>query len=84
MRDLDDHMIVMHTDDRDKRFQCIDCGKGFIYKDNLEKHKMNVHLKLRPYICRYEGCGVSFNDVSNRNQHEKRVHGTAKKNVKSL
>ena len=84
VRDLDDHMKGMHTDDRDKRFQCKDCGKGFIDKEKLERHKINVHLKLRPYICRYDGCDVSYNDVSNRNQHEKRVHRAVKKNAKSL
>ena len=83
VRNLDYHIKVMHTDDKDKRFQCIDCGKGFIYKDSLEKHKMNVHLKLRPYICRYDGCDVSYNDASNRNQHEKRVHGAVQKKVNS-
>ena len=76
-------MIAMHTDDRDKRFQCIDCGKGFIERNKLEKHKMNVHLKLRPYICRVDGCDVSYNDASNRNQHEKRVHGAVQKKVNS-
>ena len=75
VRNLSDHIEVMHTDDRDKKFQCKDCGKGF--KDNycLGKHRMNVHLKLRPHKCRHDGCDVSFNDISNRNQHEKRVHG---------
>ena len=75
VRNLEDHIQVIHTADSDKKFVCKDCGKGFITKDKLDVHQMNVHLKLRPHSCRYEGCSVSFNDVSNRNQHEKRVHG---------
>ena len=35
---------------------------------------MNVHLKLRPYKCRY-GCEFAYNDRSNRNAHEKKTHG---------
>ena len=40
----------------------------------LEIHRMNVHLKLRPHKCRY-GCDISYNDTSNRNAHEKKTHG---------
>ena len=75
------HIQVIHTADSDKNFVCKDCGKGFIAKVKLDVHQMNVHLKLRPHSCRYEGCSVSFNDVSNRNQHEKRVHGAVMKKV---
>ena len=35
---------------------------------------MNVHLKLRPYKCRF-GCDFGYNDFSNRNAHEKKKHG---------
>ena len=35
---------------------------------------MSVHLKLRPYKCRY-GCDDSYNDYHNRNSHEKKKHG---------
>ena len=55
-------------------FQCPDCGKGFWGQKDLESHQMNIHLKLRPYRCRY-GCKDSYNDTSNRNSHEKKKHG---------
>jgi len=55
-------------------FQCQDCGKGFMAPHKLEIHRMNIHLKLRPYKCRY-GCAFSYNDSSNRNAHEKKTHG---------
>ena len=68
------HMRVSHTPDDQKKFQCPDCGKGFIQKRTLGIHRMNVHLKLQPYKCRY-GCDIAYNDSSNRAHHEKKKHG---------
>ena len=68
------HMRTVHTSDSEKNFNCEFCGKGFQASGKLEKHRMNMHLKLRPHVCRY-GCGVAYNDHSNRNQHEKKKHG---------
>ena len=84
VRKLEDHILLVHTDDRDKKVQCKDCGKGFNNNSQLDNHRMNVHLKLRPHTCRYDGCDVSYNDRANRNQHEKRVHGAVLKIVNSL
>merc|ERR1712079_567590 len=53
VRKLNDHMKQVHTPDDQQPHQCQDCGKGFIDKLNLKNHRMNVHLKLRPYNCRY-------------------------------
>ena len=74
VRHLKLHIEQVHTPDDQKPFQCQDCGKGFVEKRVLEHHRMNVHLKLRPYNCRY-GCDIAYNDTSNRNQHEKKTHG---------
>ena len=74
VRNVDNHIKAVHTPDELKSHRCPDCGKGFIYSQILEKHRMSVHLKLRPYRCRY-GCADSYNEVSNRNQHEKKKHG---------
>ena len=68
------HMISVHTRDEDKRYQCEDCGKGFEFKHNLKHHRMNMHIKSRPYECRY-GCKFAYNDKSNRNAHERKTHG---------
>jgi len=68
------HMRTAHTPDDQKKYQCPDCGKGFIDKRPLGIHRMNVHLKLQPYKCRY-GCDIAYNDSSNRNHHEKKKHG---------
>ena len=74
VRNLETHFIRVHTPDELKKHQCQDCGKGFHQKTGLEIHIMNVHLKLRPYKCRY-GCDISYNDASNRRAHEKKTHG---------
>ena len=74
VRHLKMHIETAHTKDEDKKFQCQDCGKGFMWQPRLEKHRINVHLKTRPYNCRY-GCDISYNDTSNRNSHERKTHG---------
>ena len=74
VRQLNAHIKTVHTPDEMKNQICKDCGKGFLNLGKLNKHRMSVHLKLRPYNCRY-GCDISYNDTSNRNQHEKKSHG---------
>ena len=69
-----DHIRNVHTAEKDKKFVCNICGKGFHQKRKLENHTMNNHLKLRPHRCRY-GCDIGYNDTSNRNAHEKKKHG---------
>ena len=64
----------VHQTEEDKKFICEHCDKRFFTSASLNKHIMNVHLKLRPYSCRY-GCEFAYNDVSNRNAHEKKTHG---------
>ena len=74
VRNLEEHIMSIHKSDEERKFQCSKCGKGFALKNGLEKHDMNVHLKLRPYECRY-GCEFRYNDSGNRNAHEKKKHG---------
>ena len=71
---MEHHLKTMHTPDEMEKFQCQDCERGFIRKGALDVHRMNIHLKLRPYKCRY-GCDIAYNDMSNRAAHEKRTHG---------
>jgi len=75
---MKEHLETMHKDESEMRFRCDLCGKGFSTNNKLRDHDMNVHLKLRPYTCRY-GCDQSYNDRSNRAQHEKRAHGITSK-----
>ena len=73
-RGIKGHMRSVHTDDKEKRFQCGICGKGFFSQDKLNCHEMSMHIKSRPHRCRY-GCDIGYNDISNRNAHEKKTHG---------
>ena len=73
VRCLSKHM-QKHQTEEDKKFICEHCDKRFFNVHLLNKHIMNVHLKLRPYKCRY-GCEFAYNDVSNRAAHEKKTHG---------
>lgn len=74
VRHMKEHIGAVHTKDEDKKYQCQDCGKGFMLKHKLNTHRINMHLKTKPYACRY-GCDISYNDDSNRNAHEKKTHG---------
>ena len=74
-RNLKMHHMSVHTKDEEKEFQCDQCDKGFITKKYLERHKISVHLKTKPYNCRY-GCVFSYNDMANRNAHERKTHGS--------
>ena len=69
-----EHMAAVHLDDKDKRFQCGICGKGFFAEKKLRVHEMSMHIKARPHRCRY-GCDIGYNDISNRNAHERKTHG---------
>ena len=47
-----DHFLRVHLPDDQKPCVCDVCGKGFLYKDKLNTHKMNKHIRARPYPCR--------------------------------
>jgi len=74
VRNMKNHIRAMHTPEIQKSHECPECGKGFHKADNMQRHLMSVHLKQRPYKCRY-GCSFAYNDISNRNAHEKKSHG---------
>ena len=74
VKNLARHTKIVHTEDEKKEFKCLNCGKGFIDKRSLQAHRINAHLKTYPYHCRY-GCEMKYNDISNRNSHEKKKHG---------
>ena len=77
--------MAQHIPDEQKDFVCNveNCKKGFYIKHLLDKHMMNVHLKLRPYTCRY-GCEFAYNDKSNRDAHERKKHGKLFCNLKKV
>jgi len=73
-KNIEMHKKTKHQTDEEKRYKCGQCGKGFGVKDYLKVHEMNMHIKSRPFQCRY-GCENRYNDSGNRAAHEKRRHG---------
>ena len=73
-RNMNGHIRNYHNEDKDKKFYCSECNRGFMERIRFDAHNMNVHIKSRPFECRY-GCEVRYNDLSNRNSHEKKKHG---------
>ncbi|XP_021749253.1 transcription factor IIIA-like [Chenopodium quinoa] len=56
------------------------CDHSFTTKSNMQQHVKAVHLKLRPFICSFTGCGMRFAFKHVRDNHEKStrhvyVHG---------
>lgn len=74
IKNMPRHMKTMHTEDRLKKHPCDECGKGFGEITALKSHQMSVHIKARPFPCRF-GCGASSNIAGNRNKHEINKHG---------
>jgi len=68
VEDIKEHHEAVHWVDN-KQFECEECGKWFNESQELRDHKMNVHLKLRPYKS-----NITSNDSSNRKQLEKMKH----------
>lgn len=68
------HMLRKHTPESEWPFGCEHCERRFVKKVFLRDHIIQVHLKTRPYKCRY-GCGQGYNDHSSRCKHEKGSHG---------
>lgn len=57
-----------------RRYKCIICGKSFKQSSNQKKHYRQVHLKLRPYQCQFNGCLKSYSQKSVAYTHFKTVH----------
>ena len=67
------HMKVSHTEDKDKKYQCNTCGKGFVDKTRLKEHVV-IHDTARPFPCKY--CQFSSKTKHNRDLHENQVHSS--------
>ena len=70
------HTRLKHTDNSKLHSKCEHCGKGFTDSSAMRNHEMSVHIKARPFKCRYK-CehDIGYNDLSNRNSHERKKHG---------
>ena len=65
------HQKTVHTENKDKLFQCDQCEKGFMTKITYEGH-MNMHLGIKPYECEF--CGCKFQNISNKLAHLRKIH----------
>jgi hypothetical protein len=69
------HKKNIHLPDAEKPYRCEVCGKGFVSRNKVDIHMMNLHVQSRPYACKF-GCGAAYNDKSTLRQHEQRRHNT--------
>ncbi|KAK2812546.1 hypothetical protein FQN50_001190 [Emmonsiellopsis sp. PD_5] len=53
---------------------CAICGRRFNKVFNLNKHRRDIHEKVR-YHCSYPGCGKDFSRNDYRMKHEREKHG---------
>ena len=51
-------------------FKCKYCFKNLSSRQNLREH-MNIHTGLKPYVCKEQGCGLSFRQGSLLSTHKK-------------
>ena len=69
------HFKQMHGDDSDRPFKCRECDRAFIERAKLAAHRLNVHIKSKPFVCRSPGCTAAFNTAGNMFVHERKLHG---------
>ncbi|KAJ8798175.1 hypothetical protein J1605_016808 [Eschrichtius robustus] len=67
-RNLASICVRPHTGE--KRYECSNCGKAFVFQSSLKKH-VRSHTGEKPYECNH--CGKSFSQSSHLNVH-KRTH----------
>ena len=63
------HIKLMHTDDKDKKYSCEYCKRGFVEKCKMEAHIRSAHTGEKPFQCRW-GCGHGCAEAGNRKKHE--------------
>ena len=49
---------IYHAQVADSKWRCNDCGKEFVMKETLEKHKSTIHEGNAPFKCPY--CSKGF------------------------
>ena len=49
VKKLKRHVMTMHTENDEKKFKCIQCGKGFIDKYRLQEH-IKLHSRVKPKL----------------------------------
>lgn len=64
--------------ERDRPFVCSKCSATFLFKQNRDRHVVEVHLGHRPHKCPYPKCEAAFKNLSGLKQHQKTVHEKAR------
>lgn len=64
--------------ERDRPFVCTKCSATFLFKQNRDRHVVEVHLGHRPHKCPYPKCEAAFKNLSGLKQHQKTVHEKAR------
>lgn len=59
---------------KDRPFACPQCDATFVFKQNRDRHAIEVHLGRRPFECNHDGCGAAFKNSSGLKQHQSTVH----------
>ena len=65
----------------EKNFQCLDCEKKFVAKQDLKHHKERIHDKLKPFKC--EICWKDFFEKSSLRKHKLGHFGIRKFNCEN-
>lgn len=57
-----------------EHLRCGVCGSQFRLASRLDIHIQTVHLRQRPFVCSYDGCGQRFARKSTMSRHLRGVH----------
>lgn len=70
------HLIVVHTNDKEKEFKCKFCEKKFSLFDQLTRHEAIHQNNEKNYLC--QKCGKEYIFEKSLRLHEESVHGGIK------
>ena len=74
---LKEHKTVTHSDE--KPFECDQCDYKGKTESYLQRHKENIHEKLRPHVCHV--CGKGYYSIKDMKAHLQIKHGQGEKSI---
>lgn len=51
-----------------------DCDKTFTRRSDLKRHILNVHERIKPFICKFKNCQKSFFQITDLKAHAMSIH----------